>query len=217
MGFADIAWRLRVAVKGAFAWLIRLLPSSFHKHEVADPQPVPVERWRLLSEPVLAQITGRSEPLSRAEAVLRLRLKDYEGFPSTPYDDRRWTHLYHYAGLFYVEVSISNTGMDLGWGPSMQPGADPLYAGLAVEAWVEEQDCLDRLAPIAALDPNLPRAMAGLRISGVPISLGMAALDVFLEVVPGIFHGWFDLNEVAEEVRAMDAAEKACRGKGEAA
>ena len=113
-----------------------------------------------------------------------------------------------------MEVSISDTGMDFGWGPSLQPGADPLYAGFAVDGWVEEQDCLDRLAPIAALDSDLPRAMAGLRISGVPIALGMAALDALCEVVTQIFHGCVDLNEVAAEVRATDAADLASSGKG---
>jgi hypothetical protein len=214
MGLVGSIRRLRRAGKGAIARLISLLSGFSRKHELAATQP---ERWKQLSDPVLAQITGRREPMGRAEAVLRLRLMGYEGFPSSPYDDRGWTHLYRYAGLFYVEVSISDTGMDLGWGPSLLPGGDSLYAGFAVEGWVEEQDCLDRLAPIAALDPDLPRAMAGLRVSGVPTALGLAALDVFCEVVSEIFHGWIDLNEVAAENRVAHVADLASCGKGVAA
>ena len=100
MGLIDFVWRQQFTMNGTIALLTSMLPSFFRRNKVADPQPAPLERWRLLSKPVLAQITGRREPMSRAEAVLRLRLKDYEGFPSSPYDDRMWTHLYHYAGLF---------------------------------------------------------------------------------------------------------------------
>ena len=211
MSLVDSIRRVWRAGKGAIARPNSLLSGFFRRHELPATQP---ERWMQVSYPVLAQITGRREPMSRAEAVLRLRLKDYEGFPSSPYDDRRWTHLYRYAGLFYVEVSISDTGMDLGWGPSLLPGGDSLYAGFAVEGWVEEQDCLDRLAPIAALDPDLPQAMAGLRVSGVPIAMGLADLDVFCDVVSEIFHGWIDLNDVEAENRAAHVTDLATRSKG---
>jgi hypothetical protein len=59
--------------------------------------------------------------------------------------------------------------------------------------------------------------MAGLRVSGVPTALGLAALDVFCEVVSEIFHGWIDLNEVAAENRVAHVADLASCGKGVAA
>lgn len=214
MGVENIGWLVWVTGIGMLTWLGSLLPVFGRRHDYADRQPAHVERWRLLSDEVLAQIIGRREPMGRAEAVLRLRLQGYEGFPSSPYDDRKWTHLYRYVGLLYVEVSISDAGMDLRWQPSLMPGGDFLYAGFAVEGWVEEQDCLDGLAAIAALNPDLSRSLVGITASGVPIALGVAALDAFSEVVPRIFADCIDLSEVAAEARVADAVETATKGLG---
>ena len=167
-----------------------------------DPQPgawEPDQYWRELSDNELAQITGRHEPMSRAEAVLRLRLMDFDGFPDASSTDRSWTRLFRYVGPMYVTVEISNHVFNLSWTPSLLPGGDLTLAIIAAEGWVEEQDCLDDLAAIAACDSDLSRSLSGLKVEGVPITLGIAAVDTLFRVIPKIFPDWPDLNEVVAE------------------
>jgi hypothetical protein len=72
----------------------------------------------------------------------------------------------------YVTVEISNHVFNLSWAPSLLPGGDLTLAIIAAEGWVEEQDCLDDLAAIAACDSDLSRSLSGLKVEGVPITLG---------------------------------------------
>lgn len=170
---------------------------------------VPDQHWRELSDDELAQVTGRQEPMSRAEAVLRLRLMDFDGFPDASSTDMSWTHLFRYVGPMYVTVGVSGDEFDLSWTPSLLPGGDILLAMLATEGWVEEQECLDELAAISACDSNLSRSLSGLKVEGVPIALGIAAVDAFCHVIPRILPGWPDLNGIVAEQaveRAVAAA-----------
>ena len=171
-------------------------------------QPVSYEadqRWRELSENELTQVTGRQESMSRAEAVLRLRLMGFDGFPDASSTNRSWTRLFRYLGPMYVTVGVSDEGFDLSWSPSLLPGGDFLLAMMTVEGWVEEQDCLGDLAAIAACDSNLSRSLSGLKVEGLPIALGIAAVDAFCRMIPQIFPDWTDLNEVVAE-QAVDRA-----------
>jgi len=149
--------------------------------------------------------------MSRAEAVLRLRLMDFDGLPGASSTDRSWTHLFNYIGPMYVTVGVSNDVFNLTWMPSLLPGTDPFLANFIIEDWVEEQDCLDDLAAIAACGSDLPRSLSGLKVEGVPIALGIAAVDTFFCVIPKIFPDWQDLNDVVAE-HAVDRAVAAATG-----
>ena len=182
-----------------------------------ERQPVSYEadqRWRELSEDELTQVTGRQESMSRAEAVLRLRLMGFDGFPDASSTDRSWTHLFHYIGPMYVTIGMSDEGFDLSWSPSLLPGGDFLLAVITVEGWVEEQDYLDDLAAISACDSNLSRSLSGLKVEGVPIALGIAAVDAFCCVIPQVFPDWQDLNEVVAEQAVCRAIASASKNTG---